>query len=178
MADRPRPEARDWPVDQCHGYNPRFEGTVPGVYQVALKVTQHGRHVADPTTGEDVTTLDVVPPIGPQGLYVDTGLYGQGDNPSYIPFDSLRVEGRTFTYSTGGYPDNWVQLDAATLAVVASGTHNQITPTAGTITIGQWDAVDLSNVSWDPTVGGARVLRLAGVARHDARSLQLLSQRE
>ena len=135
---------------------PHFAGTVSGVYTVELRVTQHGRSTTQTTVGEDVTTLDVVPSIGPQGLYVDTGLFSQSSNPYLKPYNSLRIEGQTFTHSTNGNPDNWVQLDAATLAVVADGTHDQITPSEGTITIGQWDGVDLSDVKWDSTVGGAQ----------------------
>ena len=131
--------------------NPRFKTDVPGVYQLGLSVIQKGRGAAAASVAspaQDVITVDAVPALLPQGFYVDTGLYGQS-SPQQGPFTSLSVEGQTYTNATGGHPDNWVQLDATTRTVVASGTHDQIQPAAGTITIGQWEGVNLSDASWN-----------------------------
>ena len=38
--------------------------------------------------------------------------------------------------------------DATTLTPVTSGIHTQVTPRTGTITIGVWQGVDVSDVSW------------------------------
>ena len=132
---------------------PQIKTDMPGVYQVALRATQatRGTHAAGASNAsEDVITLDSVPPIGAQGLYIDTGLFGQTSK-LQGPFNTLYVEGQGFTYSTGGNPDNWVQLDETTLAVTASGTHTQVTPKPGTITIGQWMGTNVNDVSWNTT---------------------------
>ena len=137
---------------------PRIRTGAPGIYQVALSVTQRPGKASKATsgaTGRDLMTLDAVPALGPQGLYVDTGLYGQ-QSMFTPPYNSLWVEGQPYTDSTNGVPDTWVQLDASTLAVIASGNHRAITPRAGTITIGQWQGVSLGDISWDPTVAGAQ----------------------
>jgi hypothetical protein len=109
---------------------PSFQADKPGVYQVALRA-QDAQAAA-----EDVVTLDAVPTLGKQGLYVSTSFEPQQD--SSAPDDTLRIEGQPFSYTTNGNLDTFVQLDEATLAIKASGTHTQITPTAGTITIGAW----------------------------------------
>ena len=85
---------------------PRIKTDMPGVYQVALRATQatRGPHAAGAkSASEDVITLDSVPPIGAQGLYIDTGLFGQTSK-LQGPFNTLYVEGQGFTYSTGGNP--------------------------------------------------------------------------
>jgi hypothetical protein len=46
-----------------------------------------------------------------------------------------------------------VQLDETTLPVTASGTHTRVTPTPGTITIGQWMGTHVNDVSWNTTSG-------------------------
>jgi hypothetical protein len=59
---------------------PQIKTDRPGVYQVALHATQatRGAHGAGGrNASEDVITLDSVPPVGAQGLYIDTGLFGQ-----------------------------------------------------------------------------------------------------
>jgi hypothetical protein len=132
---------------------PRIKTDMPGVYQVALRTTQStpgARGGGAGSASKDVITLDSVPPIGAQGLYIDTGLFGQTSK-LQGPFTTLYVEGQGFTYSTGGNPDNWVQLDETTLAVIASGNHTQVTPKPGTITIGQWMGTNVNDVSWNTT---------------------------
>jgi hypothetical protein len=120
---------------------PQFKPDKPGVYQLALSAAQ-GK-----VASEDVTTLDAVPAIGASGLYIDTGLFGS-PNRSQAPYSALWIEGQPYAYGAdSAHPDDFVQLDETTLAVVASGTHDQIIPNAGTITIGAWGNVPIDGSS-------------------------------
>jgi hypothetical protein len=129
---------------------PQFTTDTPGVYQVALRATQSTKNAQAATAdqaSEDVVTLDAVPTLGPQGLYVDTGYFGDNSLDLHTaPFNTLWIEGQPFAYSTNGNPDTFVQLDETTLAVVASGTHADITPRYGTITIGAWMDTSIPNI--------------------------------
>jgi hypothetical protein len=130
---------------------PRFKAPVSGVYQVALQATRPGAHAASATTpAEDVTTLTAAPVLPEQGDYIDTGLLGPGPK-NVIPFQTLYVNGTGYVYgnSDGQTADDFVQLDPTTLAVTASGTHNDIKPSSGTITIGAWRHTDTGYLGGD-----------------------------
>jgi hypothetical protein len=122
---------------------PRFKPDVPGVYQLALRATHVRPGAASAasagSSAQDLVTVDAAPAIGKQGLFVDTSL--QGD-PAYgrnhIPWDTMYLDDQPYPSFTDGAPDEFVQLDESTLAVVASGTHADVAPADGTITIGVW----------------------------------------
>ncbi len=133
---------------------PRFKATQPGVYRLAMSVTQRSKttarkaNIAASSSGrpsQDAITLDETPNFPEQGLYVSTLL--QKLIPT-LPPTSLSVEGHLYTSGISG-PDEWVQLDATTLTPTTSGTHTQVTPQAGTITIGTWSGVNVNDVSWN-----------------------------
>jgi hypothetical protein len=109
---------------------PQFKPDRPGVYQLALTATQDGR-----SSSEDVTTVDAVPPITPEGQFISTAMSNMGGGRW-----AINIDGQDWVNSqTAPKPDVRVQLDEATLAVTASGDHTQITPKPGTITIGTWE---------------------------------------
>ena len=122
---------------------PRFQPDKPGVYQIALRATQAKPGVAAAAAdqaSEDVTTIDAVPTLGAQGLYVDTGLIG-GVGASGI-FNTMWIEGDGYSFDNDNVDsatDTFVQLDETTLAVIHAGTSDQVKPAPGTITIGAWD---------------------------------------
>jgi hypothetical protein len=122
---------------------PQFKPDTPGVYQLALRATQAKPGVASAAAAnqgsEDVTTLDAVPALGAQGLFASTALNGQ----------AMNIEGQSYGTSTDNTADTFVQLDETTLAVLASGTHDDITPAAGTITIGTWMNTSVGSISSD-----------------------------
>jgi hypothetical protein len=131
---------------------PRFKTDVPGVYQVALRATRKGAakkaSAADATanSSEDVTTLDVAPALGDQGLYVDTDMQVDPTNP-LAGYDTITIAGQPYTMGAGGM---FVQLDPATLTVLRSGPASQVQPTAGTITVGVWMSGAPASISTNP----------------------------
>lgn len=142
---------------------PRFKATQPGVYRLALSVTQRSRTTvrqadiaaaASGGTSRDAITLNATPSLPEQGLFVSTALQSvEPRHPNIYPPSGLSLEGHLYLFAgANNNPDDWVQLDATTLTPVASGTHTQVTPKAGTITIGAWLGVNVSDVSWNKSV--------------------------
>jgi hypothetical protein len=141
------PNGAKWQLRRATAAKPQFKPGKPGVYKLALRATQvrpgMASAAAASSASQDVITLDAVPTLGAQGLYVYTGLFGN-PNKNTPPYNTLYVEGQPFAYGTdtssgaSSTTDTFVQLDETTMAIVASGTHSQITPKAGTITIGVW----------------------------------------
>ncbi|MBE2319808.1 hypothetical protein DVA67_027840 [Solirubrobacter sp. CPCC 204708] len=115
-----------------------FKPDKSGVYEIALRATRGGKARAASAAGavQDVTTVYAAPTFGSQGLYVGTDLEHGNDPDDYA---SIRYGGEWYAAANATNPDLFLQIDPATLAVLQTGDHTQITPTAGKITIGVWN---------------------------------------
>ncbi|RKQ93011.1 hypothetical protein C8N24_2870 [Solirubrobacter pauli] len=128
----------------ANAVKPQFKADKPGVYKLALRATQakpgQASAAAANTAGQDTITLDAAPTVGASGLYVGTDLEGYPGQQG-PPENKLYIEGQPYagdTNFTDSTTDTFVQLDETTLAPIANGTDQNITPTPGTITIGAW----------------------------------------
>jgi hypothetical protein len=127
---------------------PSFKPDKPGIYKLALTTTTAGG-----SSSQDTTTVAAAPSFGAQGLYVGTDLEpNPNDGSNYA---TMYIAGVPYTSTTpSGTADIFVQLDAKTLAPVATGTDATITPAAGTITIGVWNNYSIAS---SKAIYGSRV---------------------
>jgi hypothetical protein len=132
---------------------PTFKPDVPGVYRLALSATHVTPGKASAASvgsaAQDIVTVDAAPAFGSQGLYVDTGLFGSAalGGRNHVPYDTLYIGDQPYRTFTDSAPDEFVQLDEQTLAVVASGTHADVAPADGVITIGVWQGTTVPYTS-------------------------------
>ena len=120
---------------------PAFKPDRPGMYKLALRATAQRKGVARAAaagagpSAEDAVTIAVAPAVTRQGVYLSTALQNPDDPRD---FDTLVYGGQMYTSADPKAVDIALQLDAATLAPVASGTAAMITPKDGYVTIYDW----------------------------------------
>lgn len=130
-------------VTKSHSWHlTKLTGLRSGVNHVTLFVqARHGGVASKSWTfthklGSGRLGADDAPALGAQGLYLGTDLGTLDDGAT---FNTMYIAGAPYTSTLADGAAIMVQLDAATLAPVASSVDGtELTPTAGTVTIAVW----------------------------------------
>ncbi len=136
----------------------KLSGLRSGVNQVTLFVQNHRggidtkRWTFKHTLGSGRLGADGAPALGVQGLYVGTDLESVDGGSTY---NTMYIAGKAYTSTLTTGSAVIVQLDAATLAPVATSLDGTgVTPRAGTVTVAVWKD---HNVSFAGQPNGSRI---------------------